>query len=212
MSGIKVMKQLQKQNERKSLVKELISLRPISPVVLTETHPLQTLYHDSNPPPQQVDQFDPYLSRKMSMKRQEKVNKIKGNQSKESPTFALTAQRSSVSTSQQQKRPPLIEPLQQNDNYYDRTRPRTSMKTTNEQNLLQHIRMENTFDKIASNASTVALNKLIESTLQIYFLADNVYYYHDISSVKVLYCPTTTSNCPHGSGIVGYTQFTRKSH
>ena len=218
---MKVLKQFQKQNDRKSLVKELIALRPISPVVITETHPLETLYVDTNPPPQQVDQFAPYLSRKLTLKRQEKINKIKGTVKKEAPTFALTAQRTQAHTALQGRRPALLDSLPseiENDEFKNENRisalkngerTKTSYETR-PMNLQQHIKMEEAFDKIASGAATEPLHKLIESTLQIYFLADSVFFYHDIASVKVLYCPTTTGNCPHGSGIAGYTQFTRK--
>ncbi|EAY15670.1 3'5'-cyclic nucleotide phosphodiesterase family protein [Trichomonas vaginalis G3] len=202
---MKVVKQIGKAGEKKSLVNELISLNPISSVVITETHPLVNLYDDTNPPPQPVDQFAPYLSRKISRKRQEKISKIKGPQTKESPTFALTAQRQSRAHT-------AIGGRYQPDNalppiglFDDRQKTQQ-----NSQNLQLHLKMEETFDKIASSSASVALHKLVESTLQIYFLADQVLYFHDISSVKVLYCPSNTTSFPHGTGIAGYTQFTRE--
>jgi GAF domain-containing protein len=73
-----------------------------------------------------------------------------------------------------------------------------------------HLRMEHTFDKIAANAASTALHRLMESTLQQHFGAEKVLFYHDISSVKVLYCPSTTAYCSHGSGLVGYSHFSRR--
>jgi GAF domain-containing protein len=71
--------------------------------------------------------------------------------------------------------------------------------------------MEQTFDKIAANSASTALHRLVESTLQVHFAAERVLFYHDISSVKVLYCPSTTAYCPHGSGLVGYSHFSRRT-
>jgi len=193
--------------ERKSIVKDLISLRPISPVIITETHPLEILYDDTNPPPKPVDQFAPYLSRLLTMKRHEKIEKLRGSKSKEPPTFILTSGTSRTPSSQtshthrktnsvSDQLPPVVDPIE---------RPKTTNQSVN-----QRIKMEQAFDKIASGSSSVALHRLIESTLQVYFLAESVFYFHDVSSVKVLYCPSTTGHCPHGSGLVGYSQFTRQ--
>ena len=203
MSSLKVMKQSKKQSEKKSLVKDLISLRPITSVVITEKRPLQTLYNDSNPPPRSVDQFAPYLSKKLSLKRQEKIERIKGSPVKDSPTFALTSQKTTRCTTPKIKRPDL-ESLPDIEDDDERINSRINNEPLN-----RHVKMEKTFDKIASGAQTQALHKLIESTLQLYYLADNVFYYHDVSSIKVLYCPTTTCTCPHMIGIAGYTQFSR---
>lgn len=207
MSSVKVIKRLGEGTSpttKKSYVKDLITLQNVSPVMITESHTMQSLYPDSNPPPKPIDQFAPYLSRKLSKKRQEKIDKIKGPAIKETPTFALASVRSSsqMVTPRSPKRPAP-------DPFTPFEHEKIETPKNNEQFLL-HLKMEDTFDKIASNSATTALHKLVESTLQIYFLADGVYFYHDIPAVKILYCPTTTNGVPHGTGLVGFTQFTRE--
>ena len=65
--------------ERRSLVNELISVRPASPIVSKQMHPYEVFYKDPNPPPPPIDQFAPYLSRKLSLKRKERIEKLKSN-------------------------------------------------------------------------------------------------------------------------------------
>ena len=247
-SNIKILKKLNQNNERQSLVKELIALRPITPVQTTNVHPYQVLHEDSNPPPKPIDQFTPYLSRKLSIKRQEKISKL-NSQQKQEDTFILTATKStaqsraktSIRSPKSAKRDLETASYANYGNYgkdygsgesnlpdihegnldfgseygtgqisqmTSSQQSRSSKRLTNH-NYFQHIKMESAFDKIASNACSVSLNRLMENTLQVYFLAHKVLFYHDISSVRVLYCPSTTSYCPHGTGIVGYTQYSR---
>ena len=74
---VKMLRKIHAANERESLVKELIALRPITPVETKASHPLVTVYDDTNAPPIHIDQFAPYLSRKLQMKRVEKIQKLK---------------------------------------------------------------------------------------------------------------------------------------
>ncbi|OHT11136.1 3'5'-cyclic nucleotide phosphodiesterase family protein [Tritrichomonas foetus] len=209
MASIKVLKKLhQTNNERRSLVKELIALRPISPVVTRKTHPLQTLYEDTCAPPLPIDQFAPYLSRKLTLKRNAQIEKMKSKKKSNQPSFFVT---NSIET--QSEVPLNIEKKEGED---DTKKEELSTERNNERyaqihTLQSHLKMEQTFDKIAASAASTALHRLIESTLQVYFVAEKVLFYHDISSVKVLYCPSTTAYCPHGTGLVGYAQFSRKT-
>jgi len=199
-STTKMLKKIHDQNERKSLVKELIALRPISPVETNNSHPFQTIYEDSNPPPAPIDQFAPYLSRLLTMKRAEKVEKMKSKIKVPHPTFVLT---NSVAKSDDSDKSQGV------SEYFQTARVETSAYVGS--SIAHHIKMEECFDRIVSASSSVALHRLFESSLQVYFLAERVLFYHDISSVKVLYCPSTTAYCPHGTGLVGYAQFSRKT-
>ena len=207
MASIKVLKKIHQQNERVSLVKELIALRPISPVVTRQSHPFQTIYHDTNPPPSAIDQFAPYLSRKLAMKRNAQIDKAQKRKRPCDPTFVLT------NTADAQT---LSDTMQSNDTFNDSRRDELKTEQAMERfaqthTLASHLKMEEAFDKIAANSCTTAFHRLVESTLQSFFLAERVLFYHDISGVKVLYCPSTTAYCPHGQGLVGFAQFSRKT-
>ena len=214
MASIKVLKKIHQQAERRSLVKDLIALRPISPVQTHNSHPLQVVYNDSNPPPQAIDQFAPYLSRKLSLKRAERMEKLrlkkKQQEERNGPNLFIT----NCDQARNEKSPlPILasrrdSPLSpsQAQRMQQQPAPQPEQKTS----LQAHIQMEETFDKIVSGSATVALHRLIETTLQTYFNAVKVLFFHDVSSVKVLYCPSTTAYCPHGIGITGYVQFSRE--
>ena len=223
---IKMLRKIYDQNDRESVVKELIALKPISPVETRGSHPYETVYDDYNKPPVPIDQFAPYLSRKLTMKRNERIEKLKQKAAVPPPTFMLTNSvavepddgKTSVKTqettiskeTEKSKKNYITKPIASN---FTEKRSETSLHPMNQSGsrLLQsHLKMEECFDKIVSGASTMPLHRLFESTLQIYFLAEKVLFYHDVSSVKVLYCPSTTTYCPHGSCLVGYTQFVRK--
>ncbi|OHS92678.1 3'5'-cyclic nucleotide phosphodiesterase family protein [Tritrichomonas foetus] len=202
MASIKILKKIHDKNDSNSLVKDLIALRPITPIVIKETHPLEVAYTDNNPPPKPIDQFAPYLSRKTAAKRSERIEKLKGQKGKAPSSFILTKNISTSSTAQSARS------NADNDNEFvhEYNLPQLSASTS----LSQHLKMESTFDRIASGAAITSFPNLIESTLQVYFLAEKVLFFHDISSVRVLYCPSTTAYCPHGTGIIGYTQYSRK--
>ncbi|KAH0792401.1 3'5'-cyclic nucleotide phosphodiesterase family protein [Histomonas meleagridis] len=206
MASIKILKKIHDSNEKKSLVKELIALRPISPAVTRVTHPLETIYDDTNATPAMINQFAPYMSRKISIKRKAQIEKIKSKSKPPQETFGLTSCVDVKSHLQQTSDSPHLSTRRSSS--IDTTRTDKSLQY---ESLQSHLIMEEAFDKIASNSSTIALHRLIESTLQVYFLAEKVLYYHDVSSVKVLYCPTTTSYFPHGTGLVGYSQYSRKT-
>ncbi|OHT14625.1 3'5'-cyclic nucleotide phosphodiesterase family protein [Tritrichomonas foetus] len=313
MASIKVLKKIHEQQERKSLVKDLIALRPISPVVTKDSHPLEVLYHDENPPPPPIDQFAPYLSRKLTIKRNERIEKMRIKKRPETALdFQLTNSRSSQkrydpnSPSQLTKTQGIIKvnktlPMLPNKNqrslspnpskrnndindlntssqnsnaissyqteiyspsdkenrnkqknnkqanhhnlsyasshaniiYDEDALPKLANKATTYGNpsnnnlkttfitaqeisapqmsdISLHLKQEQTFDKIVAGTATMALHRCIETTLQMYFLAEKVLYFHDISSVKVLYCPSTTAYCPHGIGLIGYVQYSRE--
>lgn len=203
MASMKILKKIHQKNEGQSLVKDLISLRPITPIIIKESHPLEVLNTDSNPPPKPIDQFTPYLSRKIAAKRNERIEKLNNQSARPNTAFVLA--RSSQLESSRRNQP---------DNNYDDDSPRGNglpqLSSTNT-SLHHHLKMESTFDKIATGASVSPFPKLIESTLQMYFLAEKVLFFHDVSSVKMLYCPSTTAYCPHGTGIIGYTQYSRKT-
>lgn len=210
MASIKVLKKIHQQNERVSLVKELIALRPISPVVTRQNHPFQTIYHDTNPPPVAIDQFAPYLSRKLALKRNAQIEKIrKKKKPGEPPTFVLT--NAVDARPGPERHAQTAGPIRETKVADDPVDDHPSARFGPAHSLASHLKMEETFDKIAANASSTALHRLIESTLQVFFLAERVLFYHDISGVKVLYCPSTTAYCPHGSGLVGFAQFSRKT-
>ena len=226
---MKMLRKIYNQEDKQSVVKELIALKPISPVETRGSHPYETVYDDYNKPPIPIDQFAPYLSRKLTMKRNERIEKLKQKVAVAQPTFMLTnsvavsEDGQEVSTKSQkdnpngaQKPPPSnnqqsnFSQTKQNVTQPDR-RSETSLHVAGGSRALQsHLRMEECFDKIVSGTATMPLHRLFESTLQIYFLAEKVLFYHDVSSVKVLYCPSTTTYCPHGSCLVGYSQFVRK--
>jgi GAF domain-containing protein len=200
---MKVLKKLHQQSERQSLVKELIALRPISPVVTRQTHPFQTLYADSNPPPVPIDQFAPYLSRKLTLARNTQIEKMKQRKTVADPTFVLTNSVDAQATAEKSQ-------ITEHDCNVKHD-VGEAVQASPAHGLEAHLRMEQTFDKIAANSASTALHRLMESTLQVHFLAEKVLFYHDIASVKVLYCPSTTGYCDHGSGLVGYSHFSRRT-
>ncbi|OHT09398.1 3'5'-cyclic nucleotide phosphodiesterase family protein [Tritrichomonas foetus] len=73
-----------------------------------------------------------------------------------------------------------------------------------------HHSLEKLFDDIASNSFDQPLNKLAEEYLRSFFRVENVSFFHDISSVSSLYCPSNSVVFPHGSGLIGYCHFSRK--
>lgn len=202
-STMKMLRKIYQQSDKKSVVTELIALRPISPVDTAESHPFITVYEDTNPPPVPIDQFAPYLSRKLTMKRNERIEKLKQKMQQAKPTFVLTGtaavapEDDTFETQSQIIRPNLEK---RNDIYNNITT----------RQLTKHLKMEECFDKIVSQSANLPLPRLFESILQTYFLAEKVLFYHDVSSVKVLYCPSTTTYCSHGSCLVGYCQFARQ--
>lgn len=214
---MKMLRKIHEQNERESVVKELISLRPITPVEIRASHPFETVYNDFNPPPIPVDQFAPYLSRKLTMKRNQKIEKMKAQAAVAQPTFVLTNSITQETDDDKETKSmnAIKQQIQQTARNAD---PELSARMPDKpilghggRHLQQHLKMEECFDKIVSGAASMPLHRLFETTLQMYFLAEKVLFYHDVSSVKVLYCPSTTTYCPHGSGLVGYTQFVRKT-
>ena len=218
MSSIKVLKKMTQAAERRSLVNELISVRPASPIVSKQMHPYEVFYKDPNPPPPPIDQFAPYLSRKLSLKRKERIEKLKSNKKTE-PEINLFLTKCDQAKSDNKNNPSDNLPsLANGDKSENRSSP-TRQRSTSSMNarpapistsLSSHLKMEEAFDKIVSGSATIALHRLIETTLQMYFLAEKVLFFHDISSVKVLYCPSTTAYCPHGIGIIGFVQFSRQ--
>lgn len=199
MASIKILKKIHHKNESQSLVKELIALRPISPIVVKENHPLEIMYSDTNPPPKPIDQFTPYLSRKAAQKRNERIERLKTPNPKAQTSFILT-KNSRLSTPSIKLRAA----YESEDANNEKSLPQSSG------NFSQYLKMESTFDKIASTSTKTSFTKLMETTLQIYYLAEKVLFFHDIASIKTLYCPSTTAFCSHGVGIVGYTQYSRK--
>jgi GAF domain-containing protein len=72
------------------------------------------------------------------------------------------------------------------------------------------VQAEQVFDSIVNGAAELPLNTLIEGNLKTYFHVDSVCFFHEIETVSVLYCPTNTVFCPHGSGLIGYSYFAKK--
>ncbi|EAY13828.1 3'5'-cyclic nucleotide phosphodiesterase family protein [Trichomonas vaginalis G3] len=202
-STMKMLRKIYQQSDKKSVVTELIALRPISPVDTAESHPFQTVFEDTNPPPEPVDQFAPYLSRKLTLKRNERIEKLKAKMQQAKPTFVLTGSNAMAPDDEvSQTQSAIVRPnLERKNDIYNNLTTRALQK---------HIKMEQCFDKIVSQSSSMPLPRLFETVLQTYFLAEKVLFYHDVSSVKVLYCPSTTTYCSHGQCLVGYCQFARQ--
>ena len=213
MSSIKSFQKIRQKNEHQSMIKNIISPRTIAQVSVSDSQPLEVSYIDSNPPPQPVDQFMPYLSKKIAIQRKEKIDRIRSkkitnNNNKTNftttldPQLSISSPRRVTHSSKSAKRPPHskfdFETSVNNSVYIDSS-------------LDEHIRMESTFDKIASGSPTTPLPKLIETTLQLYFLSEKVLFFHDIPSIKTLYCPSTMQSYPHGAGVVGYIHYTRRT-
>ena len=230
MASIKILKKIHEKNESNSLVKDLVSLRPITPIVIKEAHPLEVIYNDLNPPPKPIDQFAPYLSRKNAASRNERIERIKNQKNqKKNTSFILSSRAQSTNVSsrpatassrrrEKKEKEKMVEI--EIDFSADNVLPGINQANSNinsmnsniqSDNLTHHLKMESTFDKIASGSIQNSFPKLIESTLQTYFAAERVLFFHDISSVKVLYSPSTTAYCPHGTGIIGFTQYSRKT-
>ncbi|KAK8896781.1 hypothetical protein M9Y10_014698 [Tritrichomonas musculus] len=219
MSSIKVLKKMTQASERRSLVNDLIALRPISPIVTKQSHPFEVLYKDPNPPPPPIDQFAPYLSRKLSLKRTERIEKLKANRKPEPEINLFLTKCDQAKSDNKNANNNNLPPLSNGEKSENRTTSPTRQRSNSSINtkpnaisssLALHLKMEEAFDKIVSGSATIALHRLIETTLQMYFLAEKVLFFHDISSVKVLYCPSTTAYCPHGIGIIGFVQFSRQ--
>ena len=181
-SNFKILQKINHKGEKdKSLVKDLLALKPITPIVITEAHPLVPVYNDTNPPPQPVDQFTPYLSRKLSNKRIEKIQKLKGKPVQNTKTYMLSRDlQNNSQASTTAKAPPNREIT--NMNFLDED-PLPQLSSTNKE-LSEHLQMEAIFDKIVIGSPTVSLPRLIESTLNVYFLAETVLFYHDVSFYK----------------------------
>lgn len=201
MSSIKVLKQLHEREERGSLVKELVSLRPVTPAVIKDGHPLETLYKDPISSAQPIEQFAPYMSRKMETKRKERIEQMK---TKGRPT-KLTSTVTRDVYSDQPRRRNSDSRQEYTDRGFDSPRRQPTRDT-----LRGHRESEAVFDRIASNSATSPLHKLIEQNLQVHFLAEKVLFFHDIASVNLLYSPSTTASVTHGTGLVGFAQFSRK--
>lgn len=175
------------------------SSRRKSCVSVTDTnHPFITMFKDNVPAPGPVDQFAPYLSAKLAQKKT-KVTRSQSTKKQQIPSqmssrFMITAG----------SRPPSM------NTSINLHQERTS-SVFQSVGYRTHLEMEKTFDTIASRAMDTALSELIEDLFKKYFDADVVYYYHDVETVQILYCPSNGGVCPHGAGIVGYTQFVRKS-
>jgi hypothetical protein len=75
--------------------------------------------------------------------------------------------------------------------------------------LAGHLANEETFDTIASKSEKIPLHEIVESTLQTNFLAERVVFFYNVSSVQMLFSPTTALAVPYGSGLIGYTHFSK---
>ncbi|KAH0793825.1 3'5'-cyclic nucleotide phosphodiesterase family protein [Histomonas meleagridis] len=189
------------------MIKNIISPRAVAQVSVSDSQPLEVPYIDTNPPPQPIDQFMPYLSKKISIQRKEKIERIRSKNNNNTsysanrdPQLFISSSRRAIHSSQSPRRT-------QQSKFDFETGVTNPLFTDN--SLENHIRMEAAFDKIVSGSSTSPISKLVETTLQLYFLSERVLYFHDISSIKTLYCPSTMQSYPHGTGIVGYIQYTR---
>lgn len=210
---VKMLRKIHEANERESLVKDLISLRPISSMETRSSHPLITIYDDTNVPPAAIDQFTPYLTRKLAIKRKEKISSLQSKSHTHPPTFLLTnsnTKEEDKSLHMSKQHASIIKPNPPIPRLLDDNCTAKSCNITS-RHLQLHLKMEECFDQIVSNSASQPLARLFESTLSTHFLADKVLFYHDVASVRVLYCPSTMAYCPHGSGLVGYSQFSRKT-
>lgn len=151
-------------------------------------HGLQTIYNDSNPPPSAIDQFAPCLNRKLALKR---LNRPLSKQNIRKPNYDGDVG---------QTRPIPIETTDYSS-YYLEDKPK---------HRYSHQSLEVLFDDIASATCDQPLNKLVEDNFRVFFNVENVSFFHDISSVSSLYCPTNSIVCPHGSGLIGYCHFSRQ--
>lgn len=175
----------QKIQDNNSIRKQLSgTVRPITSASRT----LQSIYNDSNPPPSAVDQFAPCLSRKLTLKR---LNRPTSKQSIRTPNY-------DGDFGQTQ---PIPIPTTDYSSYFQEEKPK---------HRFSHQNLEKLFDDIASSACDQPLNKLVEDNFRTFFNVEKVSFFHDISSVSSLYCPTNSVVCPHGSGLIGYCHFSRQ--
>jgi hypothetical protein len=64
-----ILRRVHENGDRQSLVKYLISLRPIAPGAAQELRSAESLFRDPIPPVPPVDQFPSYLTKKLQPKR-----------------------------------------------------------------------------------------------------------------------------------------------
>jgi len=162
--------------------------------------PIIPVFQDSNPLPEPIDQFAPFLNRKLAAKKNREqahssLMNMKDNNAKlvnTSPFLTTTSASPNVS----QKVSKHVTP--QNSGIWHH-------------GYSSHIEREKLFDSIAAGSHEKPLNMLTESSLISYFDADNVYFFHDVPSLSSLYCPSLSITIPYGSGIVGYCHFSRST-
>lgn len=170
-------------------------------------HPFIPVYKDTTPPPQPIDQFAPYLSKKMAQNRTKVIKsdtRIKmASSTGTNKNLTITSSASQFQVIRQASEP-LNSPLE-NKKSLNIQKPNFNFPMIG-----SRYSIESTFDSIASGAIDTPLNRLVEDNLKRFFNASQVYFYHDISSVQLLYCPSNGATYPHGEGLVGYSHFTRK--
>lgn len=169
------------------------------------THPIRPGFVDSNPPPKVVDQFTPTYSKKTVRKKITVSKNTKGSIAPQPSTkFLMTQSVNQKGSTRIQTEPSGFFGLTGGFGIAP-TRSMIGLPSYKE-----HLRMEETFDSIVSSSSDKVLSKLVEHHMKKYFDAEEAFYFHELSSVQILYCSTLTKHCPHGSGLIGYTQFTRR--
>lgn len=164
------------------------------------------LINDTNPPPQQIDQFAPYLTRKLSLNRALTSHKVKRSlsplQDGKTQTFLTSRPLQSLAQTTTSNVVPLIQSTLDSELSFKTQNSDTSITYSNE--------WEHLFDSIAVGCLDKPLYELVETSLKNYFKAKYCNFFHDIPSIGVLYCPSTAQSTPHGSGLVGFCQFSRK--
>jgi hypothetical protein len=164
------------------------ALKARSAAVGACARPFVPLYPDAPPPPDPVDQFAPYLAAKLARRKRAAPPPPAGPAS---PPLALTPRGAPAA-----------------DAALAPAAPATLCAPSPK--LQCHARLEAAFDGIASRCLDAPLSALVRDHLQGLFDADAVSYYHEVESVRLLYCPTSGAVCPHGCGLVGYAGFARR--
>lgn len=185
------MKPGKKSSRAQNMRKIHTSFGNVAPTI-SQPRTFLPMFNDSNPPPIPVDQFSPYLARKLSVRQNDPSKRIRA----ELPTnYVFTPSNTSAN-------------LPTNDSSTFLTSGKIQFNQCQCDTVKESI--DQIFDNIASQSCEQPLNKLTEDNLKPFFQAENVFFFHDIDSVSTLYCPTASIAVPHGSGLIGYAHFARK--
>ena len=173
-------------SQRGDKVQKLVNVKPRTSFKVSREDPIS--------PPQKIDQFAPLLSKKLIRARRNFTNRTLSNS-----TESLETTSRDISA----LRVPMVNKFAQSAETFDDCRgPRN--------NLDDHIKCEELFDTIAFGSFDKPMSSLFEESFQGFFKAQQIHFFHDIPSIKFLYCPTLGVSIPHGSGLVGYCHYSRE--